>query len=89
MRAAKFDQVRIGVRSGVERPDYILDEFFKVDDDPGEGQPVPMEAYSGKTHRPVSYEKWDDRGNWSTVGTTIAEVQKLLGDIRGWTGGRK
>ena len=85
MRAGKLGQVRIGVRSGVDRPDYILDELFKDADDPGQGQPVPMEAYSGKTHRPVSYARWEDSDNWSHVGMTTAEVQKLLGFIRGWS----
>ncbi len=85
MRAGKLDQVRIGVRSGVERPDYILDEFLKDHGDPHPGQPVPMEAYNAKTHRPVSYARWEDSDNWSCVGMTTAEVQKLLGDIRDWT----
>ncbi|MET3591828.1 hypothetical protein ABID26_001212 [Mesorhizobium shonense] len=85
MRNGKFDQVRIGVRSCIERPDYILDEFFKDHEDPDPGQPVPMEAYSGKTHRPVSYARWKDSDNWSRAGMTTAEVQKLLGHIRGWT----
>ncbi|RWC25956.1 MAG: hypothetical protein EOS70_32635 [Mesorhizobium sp.] len=89
MRTGKLDQVRIGVRSGVERPDYILNEFFADDGELGPGQPVPMEAYSGKTHRPVSYARWENADNWSIVGMTTAEVQRLLGEIRGWTSTKK
>ncbi|BCG83365.1 hypothetical protein [Mesorhizobium sp. 113-3-3] len=89
MRAGKLDQVRIGIKSGVECPDYLFDEFFKDESDPGPGQPVSMQAYNGKTHRPVSFEKWANSSNWATVGMTTVEVQRLLGDIRGWPRSRK
>ncbi len=76
-------QVRIGVQSDVGAPNYMIDEFMGDPEDPDAlGQPVPMEAYNGRTHRELSFSKADDALSWSTVGMTWAEVQQLMGRIR-------
>lgn len=83
----KYHQVRVGICSDPSRPDYMIDEFMGEPDDPADpddhGQPVPMMAFSGRTHRAVSYGRWENTDNWSSVGMTWYEVQDLLADLQG------
>jgi hypothetical protein len=86
-KRSRLMQVRIGVRSDPEAPDYMLDECTGEPADPtdpnDQGQPVPMEAYNGRTHRELAFAKADDRDNWSNERMTWAQVQALLGRLRG------
>lgn len=83
----KYHQVRVGIGSDPTRPDYIIDEFMGEPADPlhpnDHGEPVPMMAFSGRTHRTVSYERWDNADDWSSAGMTWHDVQDLLADLQG------
>ena len=79
-------QVRIGITSDTEAPDYIFDECVTEPLDPTDpydhGQPVTMAAYNGRTHRPLSFEKTAHTLNWSTIGMSWEQVRELFGRLR-------
>lgn len=76
-------QVRVSIASDTEAPDYIFDECMGEPADPDDrGHPVPMAAFSGRTHRPLSCAKTDRPLNWSTSAMSWQQVQDLLGRLR-------
>lgn len=79
-------QVRIGITSDTEAPDYIFDECVTEPLDPTDpydhGHPVVMMAFNGRTHRPLSEEKTGRSANWSTNGLSWEQMQALLARVR-------
>lgn len=83
----KCHQVRVGIRCDPSRPHYMIEE---LSGDPGDhadrgdrGQPVRMTAFNGRTHRPLSYERWENSGNWSSACMTWHDVHGLVAHLQG------
>jgi hypothetical protein len=72
-------QVRLGVRSGTESPNYRIEDFI-LDD--GHRYAMPVAAYSGKTHRELTFESCGDYRNWASSATDIGDVRELIGELR-------
>jgi hypothetical protein len=78
-------QERVALYGKTEFPDYILDELFEPDLDPdGIGQPQPMLACNGRTHRALTAENRYDYRLWADAPMSWREVQSLLGRLRGF-----
>src|SRR4051794_22255071 len=73
-------QVRLCVRGDGGAPDYRVETIM----DPETGQSMEIGAYSGKTHKPLAYERYERISYWlwSSEVTDIEVVAALLGDIR-------
>ncbi|MGO8074032.1 hypothetical protein AB9F41_16120 [Rhizobium leguminosarum] len=75
-------RIRIGGSRG--SPDYIIDELFFDDDDPEHtGQPVPMKAFNGRTHKEIVDFEFYERDHWAYNGLSFREVQAILGRLLG------
>jgi hypothetical protein len=75
-------QVKVGIRSGPSSPDYLIEGLMQVEDD--WWTVIAYEAYSGKTHKPLTLEKAGDWRNWSYEAMDAKAVMTLLGELRGF-----
>src|SRR6266404_2036895 len=70
--------VFLSLQSDPTAPDYCIYEVMDTDT----GQGVILDAYSGRTHKGLGFEKIE-RLYWSYEGSTCAEVQQLIAKLRG------
>jgi hypothetical protein len=45
---------------------------------------VQIQAFSGKTHRPLNFDRLEDWRRWARSSMSRGEVQNLLGALRGF-----
>lgn len=78
-------QVRLVIDSAPARPDYGVEMLFEDEVD-GERVdiPQPMTVVPGRTHAAVLAIDVPESGHWSSEAMTFAEVQQLLGELRGF-----
>lgn len=74
-------QVRIGVRSRVECPNYLI-EYLLPDARNDHSSPHPDAAYSGSTHRELGSRHIEETMNWSPEEMNITAVSALIGRLR-------
>jgi hypothetical protein len=81
-RRAKGDaQVRIGVRSRAECPNYLI-EYIVEDKKSHEKSVVADAAYSGSTHRELAPRHIEEAQNWSREEMNVTAVSALIGRLR-------
>ncbi|HEV7278370.1 MAG TPA: hypothetical protein VGN80_18985 [Devosiaceae bacterium] len=72
-----WEEVRLAVNGDAAAPHYNIEAV--MDQETGEG--TNFEAYSGKTHKPLSALQ-RSKVVWSTEATAHREVAELLGELR-------
>jgi len=72
--SVKFSRAKSGA------PDYMIRQL--IDDETG--YEMDYQAFSGKTHRALGFEKGDNWKHWSRITLTKSEVSELLGEVRGF-----
>ena len=70
-------RVRLALQSDPTAPDYEVIEIMDYET----GQPMQLAAYSGRTHKAISFEK-ADFVNWSQENCSFQEVKDLIGILR-------
>lgn len=77
-------QVRIALDSNVRFPDYRL-EMLIEDEEGGETivHAQPIAVFSGRNHKGTLSDADNLSRPWSSAAMTYAEVQRLLGELRG------
>jgi hypothetical protein len=73
-------EVHFAATKGNAPPDYSV--YAVMDSDPITGGGTTLQAFSGKTHRPLSDGK--DVLKWSGVTATHSEVSALIGELRNY-----
>lgn len=71
-------QVRIGIRNGSGSPNYRIETIM----DEETGQARVIAGFSGKTHRPLSYDKIQKFDDWSIETVSLAKVSAHIGELR-------
>lgn len=71
-------RIRWSLQSDRAAPNYQIIEIMDAET----GQPMGLEAYSGRTHRALAYNEKLALTHWSTESCSFAEVQKLIGALR-------
>lgn len=74
-------QVRVGVRSRAECPNYLI-EYAQEDKKTRKPVVYPDAAYSGSTHRELAPRHIEDEKNWSPEEMNITAVAALIGRLR-------
>lgn len=74
-------QVRIGVSSRPECPNYLI-EYALTDRKTGETAVHADAAYSGSTHRELAPRHIEDARSWSPEEMNITAVAALIGRLR-------
>lgn len=74
-------QVRVGVRSRAECPNYLI-EYAQEDKKTRQTVVHPDAAYSGSTHRELAPRHIEDEKNWSPEEMNITAVAALIGRLR-------
>jgi hypothetical protein len=74
-------QVRVGVRSRAECPNYLI-EYAREDTKTHKITVRPDAAYSGSTHRELAPRHIEDEKNWSPEEMNITAVAALIGRLR-------
>ena len=74
-------QVRVGVRSRAECPNYLI-EYAREDMKTHKITVRPDAAYSGSTHRELAPRHIEDEKNWSPEEMNIPAVAALIGRLR-------
>jgi hypothetical protein len=69
--------VALSLQSDPRAPDYQIIEIMERET----GGSMIVGAFSGKTHKPLSYDKAATIC-WSNSASTFAELQKLIGSLR-------
>ena len=80
-RAHGDAQVRIGVRSRAECPNYLI-EYILEDRKSREKSVFADAAYSGSTHRELAPKHIEDTQNWSREEMNVTAVSALIGRLR-------
>ena len=80
-RAHGDAQVRIGVRSRPECPNYLI-EYPVQDTTTLQSSVRPDAAYSGSTHRELAPAHIEETRNWSPEEMNITGVAALIGRLR-------
>jgi hypothetical protein len=71
-------RLRISVRTGAKAPDYLVENITDKDID----GLMPVEAYMGRTHRPLRSKRSLNDDYWSDASMSIEDVRLLLGEMR-------
>jgi hypothetical protein len=71
-------RLRISVHTGVRAPDYLVEHVTDEDI----GGLMPVDAYMGRTHRPLRSKRSLNDDYWSGASMSIQEVRLLLGELR-------
>jgi hypothetical protein len=80
-RAHADAQVRIGVRSRPECPNYLIE--YRVVDPKTKQESIRSDAaYSGSTHRELAPRHIEEAANWSPEEMNIDSVSALIGRLR-------
>lgn len=74
-------QVRIGVRSRAECPNYLI-EYPHTDPKTQQTTVRPAAAFSGSTHRELAPRHIEDVKSWSPEEMNITGVAALIGRLR-------
>ena len=74
-------QVRVGVRSRAECPNYLI-EYAQEDKKTRKTVVHSDAAYSGSTHRELAPRHIEDEKNWSPEEMNITAVAALIGRLR-------
>ncbi|MDX8506206.1 hypothetical protein [Mesorhizobium captivum] len=80
-RAHGDAQVRLGVRSRAECPNYLI-EYVREDSKTRERVTHRDAAYSGSTHRELAPHHIEEARNWSPEEMNITAVSALIGRLR-------
>ncbi|UCI06174.1 hypothetical protein [Mesorhizobium sp. B1-1-8] len=80
-RAHGDAQVRLGVRSRAECPNYLI-EYVREDGKTHERVTLSDAAYSGSTHRELAPHHIEEARNWSPEEMNITAVSALIGRLR-------
>ncbi len=80
-RAHGDAQVRIGVRSRAECPNYLI-EYILEDKKSREKSVFADAAYSGSTHRELAPRHIEEAQNWSREEMNVTAVAALIGRLR-------
>ena len=80
-RAHGDAQVRIGVRSRAECPNYLI-EYILEDRKSREKSVFADAAYSGSTHRELAPKHIEETQNWSREEMNVTAVSALIGRLR-------
>ena len=80
-RAHGDAQVRIGVRSRAECPNYLI-EYILEDRKSHQKSVFADAAYSGSTHRELAPKHIEDTQNWSREEMNVTAVSALIGRLR-------
>lgn len=75
--------VRLSIASTTGAPDYLVEEIM-LDDVGNPIGSVQIQAFSGKTHRPLNLDRLEDWRRWARSSMSRGEVQNLLGALRGF-----
>lgn len=80
-RAHGDAQVRVGVRSRAEAPNYLI-EYARENAKTRERETLQDAAYSGSTHRELAPHHIAEARNWSPEEMNITAVSALIGRLR-------
>lgn len=87
MRGGQSDMgMRIALDSNPSRPDYCIEIYFEERNSAGEWEVVGssiVAEFSGRSHRELPYREDIPSRVWSHEAMTWADVQTLLGELRG------
>lgn len=72
-------ELRIGIRSGKDHPNYMFATWIEDDD---YRQSIPIAAYSGRTHKEMKINDETFWKDWSYTASSLEDLKTLLGTLR-------